>query len=171
MTHPLCNVEQSLDWLMKPVGKLISRIYTSKKWWQTRSSLHDVAVGQNILLHSLRIQASDFISPDDDVSLIDFVENDPIKKIWHCSDVKNSDMLSLCIMTSYNESAKMDKKQFSTQPSYMHFKYTVSCSIWSSFVSGRHGSTFYMFCVLEIDRKQQIDPKHHKSIRKLKSKE
>ena len=31
MMHPLCNVEQSLDWLMKPVGKLISRIYTSKK--------------------------------------------------------------------------------------------------------------------------------------------
>ena len=80
-----------------------------------------MAVGQNILLHSLRIQASDFISPDDDVSLIDFVENDPIKKIWRCSDVKNSDMLSLCIMTSYNESAKMDKKQFSTQPSWLAY--------------------------------------------------
>ena len=48
MSHPLCNIEQSVNWLVKPVGKLIDRIYSSTLRPETRSSLQDAALGQNI---------------------------------------------------------------------------------------------------------------------------
>ena len=62
--------------------------------------------GQNIFLYSSKLPANEFIAVDDDVSLIDFVQNDPSKKIWHCSNVKNSDLLAHIVITAYNETTK-----------------------------------------------------------------
>ncbi len=125
MDHHLCNLKQSTEWLIKPVGKLLSRMHASKKRPQTRSSLHHAALGQNIFLYSSRIKASKFICATDDISLIDFVENDPTKMIWHCSDLRKSDMLSHTVMSIYKKVTNGDRR-YTEKPNWLEWLTTKS---------------------------------------------
>ena len=49
MSHPLCNIQQSIDWLIKPVGTLISRIQSS------------TSVNQNIDLPNFIVSVDTFL--------------------------------------------------------------------------------------------------------------
>jgi len=50
------------------------------------------------------IAAKEFVNKStDDVLLIDYVEDDVIKKIWHCSNLRLSDMLAQSIVSIYKE--------------------------------------------------------------------
>jgi len=101
MKHPLCQIEQSIDWLIKPVNNLLDRIKSLDQRTHTRSSLQDVSMGKYIFHRSAYCNATDFVCSSDDVELIDFVENDSTTKIWHCSDLLRSEMLRKAVIAAY----------------------------------------------------------------------
>jgi hypothetical protein len=92
MNHPLCNVEQSVKWLVKPVAILLDHMHSSTQQPNTRSSYQDALfLGQDLFLYSMySTTVSDFVCSSDDVELVNFVETDSSKKIWHCSDIVQS---------------------------------------------------------------------------------
>lgn len=108
MDHTLCNIEEETDWLIKPVGNLINRINAAKTKPPTRSSLQDARSGNDIFLYSAYANADEFVSSCDDVELIDFVKDNTSKKIWHCSNVSKSMILSKAIIKAYKESISDD---------------------------------------------------------------
>ena len=114
MDHSLCNMEEDSHWLIKPVGNLINRIHSAETKPPTRSSIHDASLGQDIFLHSAYVAAEEFVSSMDDVELIDFVGN-TTKKIWHCSDICKSMMLSKAILAAYKD-AVFDDKRYEPAP-------------------------------------------------------
>lgn len=82
MDHPLCNVEQDVQWLVKPVGNLLNRMHASALRPNTRSSFQDACLGQDLFLYSAYVSASDFVCTTDDVELVDLVDmTDSSKKI------------------------------------------------------------------------------------------
>ncbi len=95
MLHPLCNIEQS-EWLLKPAGKLlIDKMYSSTLTSpETRSSLQDVALGQNILVLVTSTSVQFSLRNQYDILLIDCVEGNPIKNPGTVHFVKQSDMLA-----------------------------------------------------------------------------
>ena len=79
MDHPLCNVEQTTNWLIKPAAHLLNRIHSATK---RRSSLKGASLGQDLFICSAYISADKFVTSSDDIELIDFVHGDVAKKIW-----------------------------------------------------------------------------------------
>lgn len=118
MKHPLCQIEQSIDWLIKPVNNLLDRIKSSDQRTHTRSSLQDVSMGKYIFHRSAYCNATDFVCSSDDVELIDFVENDSTKKIWHCSDLLRSEMLRKAVIAAYT-SAVNDEETYRNVPEWL----------------------------------------------------
>jgi hypothetical protein len=121
MSHPLCNIQQSIDWLIKPVGKFISRIQSSTKRPKTRSSLQDASLGLNFFLYLSYIAANEFVNnATDDVLLIDYVEDGVTKKIWHCSNLRLSDMLAQSVTSIYKERT-CDNDRYTSVPYWMQY--------------------------------------------------
>ncbi len=108
MVHPQCNIEQDTQWLIRSVGKLITRIDGKRP--ETRSSLQDASSGRNIFKFASYVKASEFVCSSDDVVLIDMVENSNSKLMWHCSNVFQSDMLCKTILSAYEETVGTDPR-------------------------------------------------------------
>jgi hypothetical protein len=108
LNHPLCNIEQKVEWLIKPVGNLINRIHSAAKRPPTRGSIQDSRLGHDIFLCAAHVSADEFVSVTDDVELIDFVAKDVSKKIWHCSDLVQSLMLRKAVLAAYLEAKDDD---------------------------------------------------------------
>jgi len=118
MDHPLCNLEDKWNWLVKSVGNLINRIKSAASRRTTRSSIQDVSAGQDIFLFSAYVSADEYVSFSDDVELIDFVSDKSTKKIWHCSNVYKSTMLKKAISTAY-KNATADDERFQSIPNWL----------------------------------------------------
>ena len=108
MNHQLCFIEQSVNWLVKPVCNLLDRIRSSAKRTHTRSCLHDAHVGKDLFLFAAYCNANDFVCSSDDVELIDFVQDDSAKKIWHCANVLKNEMLRKAIIAAYTSAIQED---------------------------------------------------------------
>ena len=55
----------------------------------TRSTIDDLKLGKDIYYKSIFSDACDFAMDEvDDVELVDFVDTDPSKKMWHCADIQ-----------------------------------------------------------------------------------
>ena len=108
MNHQLCFIEQSVNWLVKPVCNLLDRIRSSAKRTYTRSCLHDAHVGKDLFLFAAYCNANDFVCSSDDVELIDFVQDDSAKKIWHCANVLKNEMLRKAIIAAYTSAIQED---------------------------------------------------------------
>jgi len=127
MSHPLCNIEQGVNWLAPSVGNLINRIHSVSKRPVTRSSLQDARMGQDIFMYSTYVHAKEFLCHTDDVTLIDFFENDSSKKIWHCSNVCQSNMLAKAIVTTYYVSTA-DDARYALEPEWLAYLKSASLS-------------------------------------------
>jgi hypothetical protein len=110
MSHPLAMVEQDIHWLIKPVGNLLDRIQSSSKRGYTRSTLNDARMGKDLFISSAFCNANDFVCSSDDIELIDFVQHDAAKKVWHCSNLLKSEMLRNVIITAYKAAVEGDKR-------------------------------------------------------------
>ena len=118
INHPLCTIEQDINWLIKPIGNLLDRIQSSAKRGYTRSTLKDARMGQDLFNCSAFCTANDFVCSSDDIELVDFVQHDVAKKIWHCSNLIRSDMLRNAIVKAYTSAVDGDKR-FSDEPLWL----------------------------------------------------
>ena len=119
MDHPLCNVKQEVKWLSKPVGTLLNRMHALARRPNTRSSLQDACMGQDLFLYSAYVSANDFVCTTDDIEFVDFVDlSDSSKKIWHCSNVIRSSMLLKAVTAVYTENVK-DDERYSAVPLWL----------------------------------------------------
>ena len=118
ISHPLAMVEQDIHWLTKPVGNLLDRIQSSAKRGYTRSTLNDARMGKDLFISSAFCNANDFVCSSDDIELVDFVQHDSAKKVWHCSNLLRSEMLSNAIITAYKAAVDGDTR-FNTVPLWL----------------------------------------------------
>jgi hypothetical protein len=73
-------------------------------------------LGQNIFLYLSLVSANEFFSTTDDVSLTDFVEDDPTKMFWLCSNLlMKSDMLAKAVLAVHHQALE-GNKQFTIKP-------------------------------------------------------
>ena len=91
------------------------------------SSLQDAGLGKNLFLYSSHVTASEFVNTaTDDVLLIDYVEDDVTKKSWHCSNLRQADMLAQSVTSIYNEIIG-DNDWYTSVPDWM--KYLQKCTL------------------------------------------
>ena len=122
MNHPLCTVEQAYLFLIKPVGNLLNRIQGATQRPNTRSSLKDACLGQDLFICSAYVTANEFITVSDDIELIDLIDGHTSKKIWHCSSFEKSDMLSKAVMDAYYSVQDSDPERLSDSPDWLTSK-------------------------------------------------
>ena len=71
----------------------------------TRSTIDDSKLGKDIYYKSIFSDACDFVMHKvDDVELVDFVDADPSKMMWHCADIQKAHMLQLSIVAALKDS-------------------------------------------------------------------
>ena len=76
-----------IDWLLKPVSNLASKIQAAQSLHLTQSSIDNAQAGKIIYHHASYLIASNFVSLlMDDVELIALVWEDKTKKIWYCAE-------------------------------------------------------------------------------------
>ena len=119
MDHPLCNVEQSTNWLIKPAAHLLNRIRSATLRTHTRSSVKDASLGQDLFISSAYITADEFVTSSDDIELIDFVHGDSSKKVWHCSRTDQSEMLTKACVQAFVGVHEIDPDKFSQNPDWL----------------------------------------------------
>ena len=168
MNHPLCNVEQTTFFLTKPVANLFNRIQAAALRTHTRSSLKDASLGQDLFICSAYVTANEFITISDDIELIDLVDGHSSKKIWHCSSLEKSDMLSKSVMDAYYSIQETHPDMFTVSPEWLtskkifpHIQFLGIVSLYTN-QSGSKVTAFrlHSFVLYSFDKKSKSTEVH-----------
>ena len=125
LSHPLCNIVQDIQWLVKPVGALLDKIQGTRP--ETRLTLKGASMGTNIFQYASYHKAEDFVTETDDVLLVDFMTNQKNKWIWHYADVRNSVMLSQSVIAAYSKTVANDG-HYTEDPEWLTYLRTFNSS-------------------------------------------
>lgn len=83
-------------------------------------------MGQDLFICSAYVIANEFITISDDIELIDLVEGHSAKKIWHCSSLEKSDMLSQAVADAYYSAQGIDPDGSRNPPDWQTSKQITS---------------------------------------------